>query len=59
MFTVGLQCPKAFTDALVQVAKLEGLDFNDVFARAVAMKLKEHGGVAGIQQTFGGGRPVP
>ena len=37
--------------------KTKGLDFEDMLVKAVAMKLKDHGGVSGIQ-TFGGGRPV-
>lgn len=56
--TVGLECPKAFTAALRQLAKTEGQSFEGLFAQAVALKIEQHGGEAGLMQTYGGGRPV-
>lgn len=56
--TVGFECPKAFTAALRQLAKTEGQSFDGLFAQAVALKIKQHGGVAALRQTYGGGRPV-
>ena len=55
---VGILFPKAESDALVQSAQTKGVELETRFATEVAMKIKNHGGVSGIQKTYGGGGPV-
>ena len=54
--TVGLEMPGK--DALQQLATTEAKSFDDVFTRAVALKIRLHGGVARIRQEHGRGRPI-
>lgn len=57
-FHVGLVVPTTVTNALRQLATEMGMDFEVVFAKAVAMQISDHGGTSGIQRAHAPGRPV-
>ena len=57
-FNVGLVVPTSATNALRQLATEMEKDFEDVFAKEVAMQISYHGGTSGIQRAHAPDRPV-
>ena len=55
---VGIVMPN-ITNALRKLVADSGeCDINEAFAQAVALKVAEHGGLSGIQETHAPGRPM-